>query len=201
MTRSAPLFLICLSLAACTREEARAASPRPRAEPAADDDGRALLGHAPPSELQASHWLSSEPLTLAGLQGRVVFVRWFMSPDCPFCSGSAPALRELHTRYAGAGLTVIGLYHHKDAAPLDPEAVRGWAKHYGYEFPVAIDDDWRTLKSWWLAGHESRRFTSVSFLLDRRGLVRRVHAGGLIDPNSAEFRAIESDVERLLVER
>ncbi len=187
------ILIVALFLAACTRDEARGVRPAPAAS-------NTLIGEAPPTELQASHWLNSEPLSLASLRGRVVFVRWFMSPDCPFCSGSAPALRELHTRYAKRGLVVIGLYHHKDAQPLDPEAVRGWAKHYGYEFPVAIDDDWRTLQSWWPDGHPARSFTSVSLLLDRRGRVQRVHPGGLIDPKSEEFRAIERDVERLLGE-
>ena len=129
------LVLAALLLGACSREEPRALPPVLEAPlvAAVDDDTSALLGRAP-SELQASHWLSSPPLTLADLRGRVVFVRWFMAPDCPFCSGSAPALRELHTRYAADGLVVIGLYHHKGAAPLEPASVRAWAKHYGYEF-------------------------------------------------------------------
>jgi len=168
-------------------------------EQAVDSDTSGILGHVP-SEWQTSQWFNSPPLTLAGLRGRVVFVRWFTSPDCPFCAGSAPALRELHQRYAHQGLVVIGMYHHKDDQPLDPENVRGWAKHYGYEFPVAIDADWRTLNRWWLDGHPHRGFTSVSFLLDRTGVVRRVHLGGLIDVKSDEFRAIAADTERLLAE-
>ena len=125
-------------------------------------------------------------------------MRWFTSPDCPFCEGSAPALRELHERYAPRGLVVVGMYHHKKAQPLDSENVRGWAKHYGYEFPVAIDADWHTLNRWWLDGHPHRGATSVSFLLDRSGVVRRVHLGGLIDVKSDEFRSIAADTERLL---
>jgi thiol-disulfide isomerase/thioredoxin len=153
------------------------------------------------SEWQTSQWFNSPPLTLAGLRGHPVFVRWFTSPDCPFCSASAPALRELHTRYAQQGLVVVGMYHHKEATPIDPQNVIGWARHYGYEFPVAIDEHWRTLNRWWLDGHPNRAFTSVSFLLDRNGVIRRVHLGGLIDVKSDEFRAIEADIERLLAER
>ena len=107
----------------------------------------------------------------------------------------------MHARYAKDGLVVVGMYHHKEPTPLDPEAVRGWAKHYGYEFPVAIDADWRTLRRWWLDGHPNRGYTSVSFLIDRGGVVRRVHLGGLIDVKGDEFRAIEKDVERLLAPR
>ena len=193
-------FVFSALLAACSRDgrgAAKADFSAPRATIAADDDTGGEVGHVA-SEWQASPWFNSAPLTLAGLRGHVVFVRWFMSPSCPFCSGSAPALRALHERYAGRGLTVVGMYHHKESTPLDPEDVRGWAKHFGYEFPVAIDADWRTLDRWWLDGHPNRRFTSVSFLIDKAGIIRRVHLGGLIDVNSAEFKDIESDVERLL---
>jgi thiol-disulfide isomerase/thioredoxin len=159
-----------------------------------------VIGEIAP-EWQTSQWFNSPPLTLAGLRGHPVFVRWFTSPDCPFCSASAPALRELHARYAKQGLVVVGMYHHKEPTPLDPKDVLGWARHYGYEFPVAIDANWRTLNRWWLGGHPNREFTSVSFLLDRKGVIRRVHLGGLIDAKSEEFHSIEADVERLLAER
>jgi peroxiredoxin len=171
-----------------------------KTEVAADDDTSALIGHeAPPWE--ASTWFNSPPLSLEGLRGKVVFVRWFTSPDCPFCSGSAPALRALHESHAKDGLVVVGMYHHKSKEPLDPEDVRGWADHYGYTFPVAIDAEWKTLRRWWLDGHPHRGYTSVSFLIDRHGIIRRVHLGGLIDVKSAEFAAIDADVVKLLAEK
>ncbi len=166
---------------------------------APDEDTSGILHREPPA-WETAQWFNSPPLTLAGLRGKVVFVRWFTSPDCPFCSGSAPALRELHERHAAAGLVVVGMYHHKSDTPLDPEDVRGWAAHYGYTFPVAIDAEWRTLERWWLDGHPRRGYTSVSFLLDRSGVVQRVHLGGTIDAESDEFRSIEQDVKRLLAE-
>jgi peroxiredoxin len=188
------LLLLALLLAACASTAKSAPASR------TDDDTSQIVGHeAPP--WQASTWFNSPPLTLAELRGKVVFVRWFTSPDCPFCKGSAPALRELHERYAKDGLVVVGMYHHKAETPLNPEDVRGWAEQYGYHFPVAIDADWTTLKRWWLDGHPKRGYTSVSFLIDRRGVVRRVHLGGLIDPNGPELVAIEKQVEELLGER
>jgi hypothetical protein len=41
----------------------------------------------------------------------------------------------------------------------------------------AIELHWQTLESWWLAGHD-RAFTSVSFLIDRHGVIRHIHPGG-----------------------
>jgi thiol-disulfide isomerase/thioredoxin len=152
---------------------------------------------APP--WQVSQWFNSQPLSLDQLRGKVVFVRWFMGPSCPFCSGTAPTLRALHERYGAKGLAVVGMYHHKEKTPLDPEQVEGWIKHYGYQFPIAIDKDWTTLRKWWLDAHD-RSFTSVSFLIDKAGVVRRVHLGGLIKPEGDDIAAINSDVERLIAE-
>jgi len=166
------------------------------AAPDPDPDDTTGVVDAPAPPWQASHWFNSPPLALADLRGKVVFVRWFMSPSCPMCSGSAPALRELHERYAARGLVVVGMYHHKEATPLDPAEVRGWIRHFGYRFPVAIDADWATLQRWWLAGHH-RSYTSVSFLIDADGIVRYVHKGGLIEPR--ELADIERRVESLLV--
>ena len=117
-----------------------------------------------------------------------------------FCSATAPALKALDERYRDRGLVVVGMYHHKDPEPLDPEAVKGYLKHFGYGFPVAIDPDWRTLKRWWMAGHPKRQYTSVSFLVDRAGLVRHVHLGGTLEPGTPEFAVVEERVRALLDE-
>lgn len=75
-------------------------------------DGAELVGSPAPA-WEVSDWIGSPPLTLAGLRGKVVLVRWFMSTDCPYCTASAPALRQLHEDYRERGLAVIGMYHHK----------------------------------------------------------------------------------------
>jgi hypothetical protein len=40
----------------------------------------------------------------------------------------------------------------------------------------------------------------VSFLIDKAGVVRRVHLGGLIKPDGDDIAAINADVERLMAE-
>ena len=78
-----------------------------------------------------------------------------------------------------------------------PAAVRGWARDYGFHFPVAIDRDWRTLHRWWLDGHD-RGFTSVSFLIDGRGVIRYVHPGGSLALGSADFDALRAKLDEVL---
>ena len=70
------------------------------------------MGTTPP-EWSATHWLNSPPLTLASLRGHVVVVRWWTA-GCPFCSTSAPALRELARELGPRGVFVVGMYHHRD---------------------------------------------------------------------------------------
>jgi thiol-disulfide isomerase/thioredoxin len=172
----------------------------PAAQPAAAapkvDDSLTGVVDEPAKPWTVSQWFNSAPLSLEAMRGKVVLVRWFMGPSCPFCSATAPTLRALDEKYRDKGLAVIGMYHHKEETPLDPEQVGGWVKQYGYKFPVAIDKDWTTLDRWWLGGHE-RSFTSVSFLIDKTGVVRRVHLGGKLTAG-AELDAMTADIERLI---
>jgi len=117
-------------------------------------------------------------------------------PGCPYCTAPAPALNEFHDRYKDKGLAV-GLYHHKSYTPLDPAAVKRSAEKLGFRFPVAIDPGWRTLRRWWLDGGD-RRWTSVSFLIDRRGVVRFVHNGGQYARGDRDYDALKAKVEELL---
>lgn len=164
-------------------------------DPARDDPpvGR------PAPEWKVEHWINSEPLELSELVGKVVLVRWWTGPGCPHCEATAPSLNHFHRDYAKKGLVVIGLYHHKSSEPFSPDSVRALAHRFGLEFPIAVDPGWRTLRAWWLDGGE-RDFTSVSFLLDRRGVIRYVHPGGQYVRGDAAYEELETRIERLLSE-
>lgn len=157
-----------------------------------------LLGQRP-EEWRFEHWLNSKPLTLEALRGKVVLVRWWTAPECPFCAATAPALNEFEKAYRDQGLAVVGVYHHKSAAPLLVEEVRAHAQRLGFQFPVAIDPEWRTLKRWWLEAGGGD-WTSVSFLLDRDGRVRHIHPGGQYVKGDAEYAAMKQQIEALLAE-
>src|SRR5436853_5884903 len=76
-----------------------------------------LLGTKPP-QWQVIDWMHSKPLTLQELAGKVLLVRWWTAPGCPYCAATAPALNAFHTQYKDQGLVIVGLYHHKAATPL-----------------------------------------------------------------------------------
>ena len=115
----------------------------------------------------------------------------------PFCAASAPTLNELDRRYGERGLSIVGFYHHKADSPLAPADVERYARSFGFAFPLAIDADWRTLNRWWLDGG-NRDWTSVSFLIDRQGVVRWIHPGGQYAPGEPAAEELERRIVELL---
>lgn len=169
--------------------------------------GEDRLGvYAPPFELK--NWLHSPPLEMGALRGKVIVVRWW-TDSCPFCAATAPALRQLDREYGSRGLAVIGIFHPKPAGDWSIERMRAASGRLGFTFPVALDGDWSALRRWW-PDLERRGWTSVSFVVDKKGVIRYVHPGGEFHDAVAgapghercerDYREIEQVVERLLRE-
>jgi peroxiredoxin len=166
--------------------------------------GAELIGTKAPG-WEGAEWLNTEPLRLEDLRGKVVLVRWW-TDTCPYCRRSAPALNEFHARYARRGLIVIGMYHPK---PIDrsitASEIREAAQERGFGFPIAIDRGWSVLRHWWLDGG-SRSATSVSFLIDRHGVIRYIHPGPAFhrevvrgdDQPSRDFAALDLVIDQVL---
>jgi peroxiredoxin len=188
--RLAPALGLAIALAACS---SASSAPSPAAA--------ALIGTTPP-EWRAERWMNSPPISLASLRGSVVLVRWWTA-GCPFCSTTAPALRALDQDFGPRGLRVIGMYHHKEATPFDPAVYETTAREYGFTFPVAVDPDWHTLESWLhdAQGHDvDTGWTSITFVLDKHGVVRHVHPGGSYVEGEPAYDELRRVLERLLEE-
>ncbi|PIQ81548.1 MAG: alkyl hydroperoxide reductase [Candidatus Omnitrophica bacterium CG11_big_fil_rev_8_21_14_0_20_64_10] len=163
---------------------------------ASAQEGKELVGTPAPA-WKLAEWFNSQPLSLEQLKGKVALVRWWTGPECPYCAASAPYLVQWDERYRRRGLIVVGIYHHKSPVPLTREHVGQLVERYGFRFPVAVDPDWWTLQQWWLKGRP-QSWTSVSFLIDKRGIIRHVHPGGSY--TEEEARAMESLIGKLLEE-
>jgi peroxiredoxin len=168
--------------------------------------GNAVLGQPAP-EWGVHRWVQGGPLSLAGLRGRVVLVRFFMSAECPYCRATAPSLNELHRQFGPAGLVVVGMFTPKPKPrPTSVKEVRDYVEAYGFLFPVAVDDDWSALRALWLDRVPNATFTSSSLLIDKRGIIRHVHLGGIFakdgpDPQARrDYQALQAAIERLLAE-
>ncbi len=167
--------------------------------------GSELIG-SPAPPLKLDHWFNSGPIEIADLKGKVALLRWW-TEGCPFCVATAPALLDLERTYGSKGLQVIGIYHPKPPGDWSMQRMKAAVQEKHFDFPVALDGDWTALKRWWLT--RDRDFTSVSFLVDRAGIIRYVHPGGEYhDGNEGgmptheqcnrDFQLIGHEVERLL---
>jgi len=207
------IAVLVLSLTACdvTGSDRPTAPPKTKASPEAQPSPAVRVAIGPDSDtIDATtivgksvpawnvDWMGAAPIAPADLRGNVVLVRWF-TEGCPYCAATAPTLVQLDQELREKGLRVIGMYHDKSDEPLEPARVKALADRFGFRFPIAIDHDWKTLKQWWLDDHEG--WTSVSFLVDRKGVVRYVHTGGAYAPDSEDAAQMRRWIDELLAER
>ena len=158
-------------------------------------EGDELIGKPAP-EWEKLEWMNSQPLKLDELADQVVLIRWWTN-TCSFCSRSAPALNEFHEAFKDKGLVVIGMYHPKPPGPRRQKTLEKAVERFGFEFPIALDMDWRTLRRYWLA-KGGNRWTSVSFLIDKGGKIRYIHPGGEYYKGEDETRTeAERDYDEL----
>ena len=161
---------------------------------------------APAFNLQ--HWVNSAPLEINNLRGKVVLVRWW-TDTCDLCAATAPALRKLQAEYGSRGFQVIGMFHPKPAGDWNVQRVERAATRLNFNFPIGLDGDWNTLKRW-LPDPTARNYTSVSFIVDKHGVIRYVHPGGEFHESDGspahavcerDFRKIEAVIVGLLAEK
>lgn len=168
-------------------------------------EGRDLLGTSAP-EWKGVRWIQGGPLDLSTLKGKVVLLRFWLI-DCPYCERTAPALVELWSKYRAKGLMVVGLHHPKSEGALDPAHVLRVGKDLGFDFPIGQDEAWRTVRAYGV-GSRFQRFTSVSFLIDRHGIIRFVHDGGEYHRGggrdhqecNAAYEALDATIQELLAQ-
>lgn len=133
-------------------------------------------------EIAASAWFNTpQPLTLADLRGRPVFLHAFQLL-CPGCVAEAiPQVRRIERVFAGSDLQVIGIHtvfeHH---AAMTPVTLQAFLHEYRLTSPVAVDlaedgsDIPVTMRRYGLRG------TPSSILIGRDGSILN-HAFGVED--------------------
>jgi thiol-disulfide isomerase/thioredoxin len=160
-----------------------------------DIDTEKLVGIKAPA-LPALRWLDGRTRTLESVEGKVVVIRSFTN-ECPFCASTVPSLQALHESYAGTDVVFLGVYHPKPPAPVASADVAAFSKSLGVTFPVAVDEDWSLVESWWKA-YSGGSWTSITWVLDRKGTIRAVHPGGEYhDGGGADHAACRSDFAKL----
>ena len=94
-----------------------------------------------PSFAGATGWLNSEPLTPAGLRGKVVIAD-FWTYTCINWLRQLPYLRAWAGKYSAHGLVVIGVHTPEFSFEHDLDNVRRAIEDMGITYPVATDNDY-----------------------------------------------------------
>jgi cytochrome c biogenesis protein CcdA/thiol-disulfide isomerase/thioredoxin len=131
--------------------------------------GLSELGKAP--ELTGiTGWINSPPLKMEELKGKVVLID-FWTYSCINCLRTLPYLEGWYAKYKDAGLVVIGVHTPEFAFEKDPNNVADAAKRLGVDYPIALDNDYKT----WLAYRNN--YWPAHYLIDKEGNIRMEHFG------------------------
>jgi thiol-disulfide isomerase/thioredoxin len=126
----------------------------------------------------------AQSISLGELRGSVVYVDFWASWCVP-CRLSMPALDSLYRRHRDRGFAVVGI--NKDVASADAER---FLKRVNVTFPLVRDAEDRAARAFDVKAMPS------GYLIDRKGIVRRVHRGF----TSETAAVLEQEIETLLKE-
>ena len=134
-------------------------------------------------------WLNSDPTSIAELtsQGKVVLVD-FWTYTCVNCLRTLPFLREWHDKYAENGLVILGVHAPEFDFEKQLENVQRAVDEEGIEWPVALDNDMSTWRSF------RNRYWPAKYLIDTDGEIRYTHFG------EGAYRETELEIRQVLEE-
>ena len=141
------------------------------------------VGQPMPSVPAAKAFETGAPaVDLAAYRGKVLYVDFWASWCVP-CRTSMPALEALYRKYGDKGFVVVGV--NKDDRVTD---ARRFLEKFPASFPLATDTDEKVVRAFNVAAMPS------GYLIDRRGVVRRVHQGFTAETAAS----LEREVQGLL---
>jgi cytochrome c biogenesis protein CcmG/thiol:disulfide interchange protein DsbE len=121
------------------------------------------VGDAPPDVAMTT--LAGKPISLASLRGKVALIDFWASWCAP-CKEEMPFLESLHKKHGSSGLVIVGVSVDSDRGKADR-----FIRDLKVTFPIVHDEKHAVADQ-----YEPPRMPT-SFILDREGKVRFVHAG------------------------
>jgi thiol-disulfide isomerase/thioredoxin len=132
-----------------------------------------------------SGWLNSSPLTMTGLQGKVVLIQ-FWTYTCINWMRTLPYVTKWYQTYKDSGLTVVGVHTPEFAFEKETSNVEGAIQRFGITYPVAQDNQFATWKAY-------RNYAwPAEYLIDKSGKIVAIHFG------EGSYQKIEDGIARLV---
>lgn len=156
-------------------------------------------------ELQVSHWLNSpEPISIAQLRGKVVFIEVFQML-CPGCvSHGIPQAMRVAETFRPEDVVVLGLhsvFEHHDVQGT-PQALSAFLHEYRVPFPVGMDAPSATGRLPRTMAACDIQGTPSILLIDRSGYLRKQWFGRPTDlVVGAEIMALVCESEGIIEEK
>jgi hypothetical protein len=135
----------------------------------------------------ATAWLNSEPLTPAGLRGKVVLVE-FCTFSCVNWLRTVPYVRAWHERYRDDGLVVIGAHTPEFEFEHDVEKIQAALDQMEVRYPVVVDNDYGVWRAF-----DNNAWPALYFA-DAGGRLRHRHLG------EEDYQRSEQVIQQLLEE-
>ncbi|MBS0648815.1 MAG: cytochrome c biogenesis protein DipZ [Verrucomicrobia bacterium] len=127
------------------------------------------LGKAP--DLKGiTGWINSPPLSIEELKGKVVLID-FWTYSCINCLRTLPYLEDWYAKYKDVGLVIIGVHTPEFVFEKDPKNVAAAARRLGVEYPIALDNDYKTWQAY------KNNYWPAHYLIDKDGNMRMEHFG------------------------
>ncbi len=135
----------------------------------------------------ATTWLNSEPLSPAGLRGKVVVVQ-FCTFSCVNWLRTLPYVRAWEKKYRDTGLVVIGAHSPEFPFEHDVEKIQAALDEMGVEYPIAVDNDFAVWRAF------ANQAWPALYFVDAQGRIRHRHFG------EEDYERSERVIQQLLAE-
>jgi thiol-disulfide isomerase/thioredoxin len=152
----------------------------------------ALSEAAGPPEIRVDEWIDQKPTKLADLHGQVVLLD-FWAPWCGPCRVTFPRLQKLHESYKDKGLVILGVTNFFGRAEgreltrtQELAYLRTFKKTFRLPYGFAVADTEDNDRNYAVGS------IPMTFLIDRRGVVRFISTGSSDEESAALGKMIKN---------
>lgn len=134
-------------------------------------------------------FVNADNVSIRDLVGEKVILVEFWTYSCYNCQNTHPHVNDWYSTYRDDGLVVIGIHTPEFDFEKKPENVREAVQEANIEYPVVLDNDYRTWSAW------DQKWWPARYLIGIDGFVRYYH------PGEGAYDETERKIKELLAER